>query len=74
MLETVLLLVESGIGITTLSPLAGTGAHPNIRMVPLDVDYPIYLLSVWEKDNKNPAIPVFLKTLEKVAADQDSIS
>lgn len=70
MLETVLLLVESGLGITILSPLAGTGAHPNLRMIPLDGDYPIHLLSVWEKDNKNPAIPIFLETLEKVSADQ----
>ena len=69
MLETVLLLVESGIGITILSPLAETGAHPNLQMVPLDVDYPIHLLSVWEKDNKNPAIPMFLEVLEKVSAD-----
>jgi DNA-binding transcriptional LysR family regulator len=71
MLETVLLLVESGIGITTLSPLAGTGDHPNIRIIPLDEDHPIYLFAVWEKENKNPAIPPFLETLKKVSADQN---
>jgi DNA-binding transcriptional LysR family regulator len=71
MLETVLLLVESGLGITTLSPLAGTGAYPNIRIIPMDVDHPIYLMAVWEKENKNPAIPTFLETLKKVSAAKD---
>lgn len=73
MLETLLLLVESGLGITILSPLAETGAHPNLRMVPLKGNHPVHLFLVWKKENKNPAIPMFVEALEKMQVQDNRL-
>jgi len=65
-LETVLLLVDAGVGITILSPLADMGTRPNLRMIPLEGDYPVHLFAAWKMDNENSAIPAFIEELEKI--------
>lgn len=66
-LETVLLMVDASFGITILSPLADMGTHPNLRMIPLEENYPVHLFAAWKKDNENPAIPLFLEQLASVS-------
>jgi DNA-binding transcriptional LysR family regulator len=64
LLETTLVLVEAGFGVTVLSPLADMGTHPNLRFVRLDGDYPMTLAAAWKKNNGNPAIPLFIELLK----------
>jgi DNA-binding transcriptional LysR family regulator len=69
LLETTLVLVEAGFGVTVLSSLADMGTHPNLRFVPLDGGYPITLGAAWKKDNENPAIPLFIELLKGEAIE-----
>lgn len=64
LLETTLVLVEAGFGVTVLSPLADMGTHPNLRFVRIEGDYPITLAAAWKKGNANPAIQLLIDQLK----------
>ncbi|MBP2655866.1 MAG: transcriptional regulator AlsR family [Firmicutes bacterium] len=70
-LETVLLMVEAGIGVTLLPRFFDTYSNPNLRFIDLagDTDY-VYSVATWKKDYTNPSIPIFLKELGITVADK----
>lgn len=68
LVETSLLLVEAGFGITVLSPLADMGSNPGLRYIPLEGDYAIHFLAAWKKNNENPAISLFIENLREMKA------
>ncbi|MBP2650369.1 MAG: transcriptional regulator AlsR family [Firmicutes bacterium] len=63
-LETVLLMVEAGIGVTLLPRFFDSYTNDNIRFIDLagDPDY-VYSVACWKKNYCNPSIPIFLKEL-----------
>jgi DNA-binding transcriptional LysR family regulator len=69
LLETTLVLVEAGFGVTVLSRLADMGTSPNLQFVPLEGDYPITLAAAWKKENGNPAIPLFVELLKGINSE-----
>ena len=64
LLETVLVLIESGFGVSILSPFADIGNQPNIRFIPLERKYSIYLGVAWNNENQNPLIPYFIDQIK----------
>lgn len=63
-LETLLLLVETGIGITILAQHTEAFAGPNVRFVEIaNYDYRVDRVIAWKEANPNPLVPVFLETI-----------
>jgi len=70
LLETVLMLVNAGIGVTMLPGTTALGSYPNLKYISLDgEDADIDMVVAWRKDNQNPALPVFLEHIRNVSND-----
>lgn len=66
MLENLLLLVETGIGITVLSKHTQIFANSKLRFIEIEnYDYYIHRVAAWREDNSNPLIPLFLESVRK---------
>ena len=69
LLETLLLLVEAGVGITVLSHHIEGFLSPKLRLVELIVEEgpgvvpDVLSVAVWKQDNPNLAIPLFIEEL-----------
>ncbi|SDK73364.1 LysR family transcriptional regulator [Natronincola ferrireducens] len=67
LLNTVLLLVDSGMGIAILPKSLKLHSSPSLRFIDIEGEKIEYELVVaWKKANENPSIPLFLKELEFV--------
>jgi len=65
LLENLLLLIETGIGIAILSRHTQAVAGGNIRFIEIeDCDYLIDRVVAWRKTNSNPLIKLFLTSLQ----------
>lgn len=64
--DTVLILVESGMGIAIMPKSFETESNPALRFVEIDGVGDLYfeLAAAWKKGNINPSIPLFLEQLE----------
>lgn len=72
LVETVLLAVEAGLGISILTSRAGTYASPNLRFIELDDNTAaVDLVIAWKNTNSNPTVPLFISELQHCI---DSIS
>ena len=70
LLETVLMLVNAGIGVTLLPGTTELGSYPNLKYISLaGEDADIDMVVAWKKDNQNPALSVFLEQMRKVSND-----
>lgn len=66
LLENLLLLVETGIGITILSRFVQVGINHNVSFVEIkDSPLNLHWVIAWKKNNLNPLIPVFLEVIKK---------
>lgn len=62
LLETVLMMVESGIGISVLAGHIAQAASPALRFIPLtDESSRTDLVVAWKRGNPNPALPLFVE-------------
>jgi len=61
--ENIILLVESGLGISILDRNCIIHDKPTIKRIPIKDDPKIALAAVWKKSNVNPVIPMFINTL-----------
>jgi len=65
LLHTVLLLVESGMGIAILPKSLRLHSSPSLRFIDIDGEKNEYdLVVAWKKNNGNPSIQLFIKELE----------
>lgn len=63
-LETLMLWVESGIGVSVINTDNALINNPNLKMIPLGLDVPYndtFLVLAWHNNNINPSIPIFMK-------------
>jgi DNA-binding transcriptional LysR family regulator len=68
LMQTVLLLVDAGMGIAILPKSAQLQASSNLRFIDLDEAEEAYeLVAAWNKNSSNPSITLFLKELENIA-------
>lgn len=66
LLENLLLLIETGIGISILSRHTQAFAGPNLRFIEIEnYDFPVDRVVAWKKANPNPLIPLFLDMLNR---------
>lgn len=66
LMENLLLLVETGIGITVLSGHAQAFASPKLRFIEIEnYDYRISRVVAWKEANPNPLIPLFLEAVRE---------
>ena len=76
-LENLLLLVETGIGITILAKHTMAFAGPNVRFIEIaNYDYRVDRVMAWKETSNNPLIPIFLETIKAhkfVNTDTDRI-
>lgn len=64
-LENLLMLVETGIGITILAKHTEAFANNNVRFIEIaNYDYLVDRVITWKEKNSNPLIPVFLKAIK----------
>ncbi|MBP2643715.1 MAG: transcriptional regulator AlsR family [Firmicutes bacterium] len=65
--ESLLLLVEAEVGITILPQCYQSHATRNVRFIKLDNNesHPPTLIAVWDPNNLNPAVPLFLNIADK---------
>ena len=64
-LETLLLLVETGIGITILAQHTEAFAGPNVRFVEIaNYDYRVERVIAWKEANPNPLVAIFLDAIK----------
>ena len=65
LLHTVLLLVESGMGIAILPRSLKLHSSPSLRFIDIEGQKNEYeLVLAWKKNNTNPSIPLFIEELE----------
>jgi len=65
-IEALILLVESGVGISIISQHMEAYGNSNMRFIPLtNTNAIINIVVCWNKKNNNPAIPLFVSELEK---------
>jgi len=64
-IESVLLLIESGSGITVLPKYLVEYATPSLQFKDIKGDYQVEFVVAWKKTNTNPAIPLFIERLYK---------
>ena len=67
-LETLMLWVESGIGVAIINTDNALINNPNLKLVPISspkISEDTFLVLGWYKDNINPAINLFLKEVEQ---------
>ncbi len=60
--ESILLCVESGLGVAMVDSSIRTHNRENFRFVEL-TDDPLSVVMAWKKENMNPAIPLFTNTV-----------
>jgi len=61
-LETVLMMVEAGLGISVLAGHVAQAASPNLRFIPIDdAASSTDLVVAWNRATTNPAVPLFLE-------------
>lgn len=66
LLENLLLLIETGIGISILSGHTQAIASQNLRFIEIDnYDFSVDRVVAWKKTNPNPLIPLFLNLLRQ---------
>lgn len=67
LIQTVLLLVDAGIGIAILPKSLQANASPSLRFIDIEGEQAEdELVVAWKKANSNPSIPLFLEELDKV--------
>lgn len=62
-IETVLLLIDSGEGISILPKYLLAYATPSLLFKNIEGDYKVELVVIWKKNNPNPSIPLFIEVL-----------
>ncbi|MBP1626679.1 MAG: transcriptional regulator AlsR family [Holophagaceae bacterium] len=63
--ESLLLLVESGLGVTLLArQVLNNLPQFKVRCIPLVEELPVDTVVLWREQNSNPCIPLFLRSLE----------
>jgi DNA-binding transcriptional LysR family regulator len=67
-IETVLVLVECGIGISVLPGCLKPFAGPSLRFVPLVGGSIFEVVVVWDTTNPNPSVPLFLDVVRRQVA------
>ncbi|MBP2653246.1 MAG: transcriptional regulator, LysR family [Firmicutes bacterium] len=67
-MESVLMSIESGIGISILPRCVEAYTNPNLRFLDLGEDSTaVDVVVAWKKENSNPLIPLFIKELDNSA-------
>lgn len=70
LINTVLLLVDAGMGIAIVPKSLKLYSSPSLRFIDIEGDQTEdELMVAWKKNNENPSIPLFLKELEAVKED-----
>jgi DNA-binding transcriptional LysR family regulator len=65
-LETALLMIEAGLGITLMNSSYKVYASENLRFMELEGEEDsVELVAAWKRDNPNPCIPLLFKVLDK---------
>lgn len=66
-LETLFLSVELGIGLSIISSKMQANSHSHLRFIPItDEDAIVHVAVSWNKQNKNPIIPLLLQELKDI--------
>ncbi|MEW9053085.1 MAG: LysR family transcriptional regulator [Neobacillus sp.] len=69
-LDTVLLLVEAGMGIAVMPKSVKTIANPGLFFLEIDGSVSQFdMVAAWKKSNPNPSIPFFLKEIENFVSE-----
>src|SRR5699024_8120543 len=63
-IETVLMFVESGLGLTILPKYLKMYASPKIQIINLKENYSVDVVYYSNKENDNPVLSLFIKDLE----------
>lgn len=63
--ETILMLIHSGAGVSLLSRFAATDQFQDLKVIELSETDPIYLELVWNRSNKNPNIDRFVELMSE---------
>ncbi|KAB3529844.1 LysR family transcriptional regulator [Alkaliphilus serpentinus] len=67
LINTVLLLVDAGMGIAIVPKSLKLYSSPSLRFIDIDGEQTEdQLVAAWNKSNENPSIPLFLKELEGI--------
>lgn len=67
LLQTVLMLVDAGMGVAILPSSARVLASNSLRFVPLDGKQAVFeLVATWQKSNSNPSTSLFIQALKKM--------
>lgn len=64
-LSTLLLMLESGMGITSINSSHSICRSQSFSFVPVDTGYESFETAAWRKDCDNPGIPMLLQSLKK---------
>ena len=62
-IEDIVLMVESGLGYTVLDENCKSRHNSSLICVNSNDDVKLAALAIWRKDNYNPAISLFIRTL-----------
>jgi DNA-binding transcriptional LysR family regulator len=66
-IETVLMLVETGLGIAVLPKHLDVYANPTLRFIEIEEwQHSVDIVVAWKKTNTNPSIPLFLSELDLI--------
>jgi DNA-binding transcriptional LysR family regulator len=66
-IETVLMLVETGLGIAVLPKHLDVYANPSLRFIEIEEwQHTVDIVAAWKKTNSNPSIPLFLSELDLI--------
>ncbi|MBF7097245.1 LysR family transcriptional regulator [Alkalibacter mobilis] len=60
-IQTVMLMVESGLGVAILDSRNALRQNPNIKFLSIDANFEPYLTLAWHQNNQNPARELFTK-------------
>ena len=73
LIETVLTMVEAGMGISVVSGHLRQAPFPSLRFVPIsDTPALTELVIAWHRDNPNPTVPLFIKSVKAYKLDHPS--
>lgn len=74
-LDSLMMMVHSGLGITCSNEISVLQNDPNVRLIPLvdhtengDVEHELYINPYWNLNNENELLPRFLKYLKQTQA------
>lgn len=66
-IETVLMLVETGLGIAVLPKHLDVYANPSLRFIEIEEwQHTVDIVVAWKKTSSNPSIPLFLTELDSI--------